>query len=103
MDTSRPAKMDVNGKVEEIKRFMPETYKSIQAKAAKIGNVAYELVRRGLRGEANCFYAFEQARVVGTPFNMPDVTADVALCIVEFGCAYVCMFGPAKEVADGTH
>jgi hypothetical protein len=99
MDTSGTTKMDVNGKINEIKRYMPETYQSIQAKAAKIGNQAYELVRRGLRGEANCFYAFEGARVVGTPFNMPDITADIALLMVEFGCAYVCMFGPAKETA----
>ena len=103
MDTSGTAKIDVSDKVDEIKRYMPETYKSIQAKAEKIGNLAYEMVRRGLRGEVNCFYAFEHARVVGTPFVMPDITADLALLMVEFGCAHVCMFGAAKGVADGAH
>jgi hypothetical protein len=103
MDTSGTAKMDVSGKIDEIKRFMPDTYRSIQAKAAKIGKAAYELVRRGLRGEANCFYAFERARVVGTPFDLPAITADVALCVVEFGCAHVCMFGASKGAADGAH
>ena len=69
MDT-RTAKVDVAAKIEEIKRYMPETYKSIQAKTAKIGNEAFVLVRRGLRGEVDCFYAFEGGRVVGTPFAL---------------------------------
>lgn len=103
MDSLKTAKIDVSGKIDEIKRYMPETYKSIQAKAEKIGNLAYELVRRGLRGEVNCFYAFEQARVVGTPFAMADITSDIALLMVEFGCAHVCMFGVAKGAADGAH
>jgi len=54
MDT-QPPKIDVTAKIEEIKRFMPETYKSIQAKSQEIGNEAFVLVRKGLRGEANCF------------------------------------------------
>lgn len=98
MDTSVAAKVDVNGKIDEIKRFMPETYKSIQAKAGKIGRPACELVRRGLKGEANCFYAFEGGRVVGTPFNMPQITADIALLMVEFGAAMCCIW-QAKEEA----
>ena len=40
MDT-RTAKIDVGAKIEEIKRFMPETYKSIQAKSKEIGNEAF--------------------------------------------------------------
>jgi hypothetical protein len=102
MDTGT-AKVDVSGKIDEIKRHMPETYKSIRAKAAVIGNVAYELVRRGLRGEANCFYAFESARVVGTPFNLASINADVALYMVEFGCAHVCIFATPEGPTDGTH
>ncbi|MFZ3141159.1 hypothetical protein [Polaromonas sp.] len=91
MDT-RTAKVDVSRQIEEIKQLMPETYKSIREKSVEIGNVAFELVRKGLRGEANCFYAFEAGRVVGTPFNMPAITADLALYMVEFGCGFVCMF-----------
>lgn len=75
MDT-RTAKEDVNAKIEEIKQFMPETYKAIRAKSVEIGNVAFELVRKGLRGEANCFYAFEGGRVVGTPVR-PSAMAGV--------------------------
>lgn len=89
---SKESKLDVTDKIDEIKRFMPETYKSIQAKAAEVGNVAYEVVRRGLRGEANCFYAFEGGRVVGTPFSAGPLTAEVAAAMVTFGCAFVCIF-----------
>ena len=49
----------------EIKARMPETYKAILAKAAEIGNSAFSLVRRGLRGEPNCFYAMENGHVKG--------------------------------------
>ena len=91
MDT-RTAKVDVTGKIEEIKQFMPETYKAIKDKAADIGNVAFELVRRGLRGESNCFYAFEGGRVVGTPFAAGPIPDHVARMMVEFGCAFVCIF-----------
>ena len=94
------AKMDVTGKIEEIKQFMPETYKSIRAKSAEIGNVAFELVRKGLRGEANCFYAFEAGRVVGTPFATGPLPDSVARLMVEFGCAFVCIFNaPEKQAA----
>lgn len=94
MDT-KEIKLDVSDKVNDIKRFMPETYKSIQAKAAVIGNLAYEQVRRGLRGEANCFYAFEGGRVVGTPYTL-EVQAEVAAAMVRWGCTYVCILNEAK-------
>ena len=94
MDT-KEKKIDVSDKITDIKRFMPETYKAIQAKAAIIGNLAYEQVRRGLRGEANCFYAFEGGRVVGTPYTM-DVQADVAASMVQWGCTYVCILNETR-------
>ena len=103
MDT-RTAKTDVTPLINEIKAYMPETYASIQAKAQVVGNVAYELVRRGLRGEANCFYAFERGRVVGTPFSLHEISRDVAQYMVTLGCAHVCIFATTEgEVANGTH
>ncbi|MEC5213304.1 hypothetical protein RCH06_001850 [Polaromonas sp. CG_9.5] len=91
MDT-QTAKVDVSAKIVEIQTYMPETYKAIKAKAAEIGNVAFELVRRGLRGETNCFYAFEGGRVVGTPFATGPLPDHVAKLMVEFGCSFVCIF-----------
>ena len=103
MDT-RTAKVDVPALIDEIKQFMPETYKSIKTKADTIGNDAYVLVRRGLRGEPNCFYAFERGRVMGTPFNLVEVQRDIAQYMVTFGCSHVCVFAMVdKEVAHGTH
>ena len=94
---TRPQKIDVQAKIEEIKGAMPETYASIQAKAKEIGNEAYVLVRKGLRGEANCFYAFEKGRVVGTPFNLVEVTRDIAQYMVTFGCAHVCIWAAIEK------
>lgn len=91
MDT-RTANVDVSAKIEEIKRFMPNTYKSIQAKAASIGNDAYVYVRRGLRGEINCFYAFEAGRVMGTPFELIDIARDVAQLMVTQGIDHMCIW-----------
>jgi hypothetical protein len=84
MDT-RSQKIDVQAQIEDIKRFMPE---------------AYVLVRKGLRGEANCFYAFERGRVVGTPFNLVEVTRDIAQYMVTFGCAHVCIWAQATVHCD---
>lgn len=103
MDTGT-AKVDVAALIDEIKAYMPETYKSIQAKAKEVGNDAYVLVRRGLRGEANCFYAFERGRVMGTPFTLTEVARDVAQYMVTFGCAHVCIFAVVqKESINGAN
>ena len=89
--------MTIEQQIAEIKAHMPEVYKSIQAKAAEIGKPAFGLVRRGLRGEANCFYAFEAGRVVGTPFTLTEVMRDVAQYMVTFGCSHVCIFAIAQK------
>ena len=100
MDT-RTTKVDVAALIEDIKRFMPETYKSIQERAYLIGNEAYVLVRKGLRGEPNCFYAFERGRVVGTPFALTQVTDYIARNMVTFGCTYVCIWPMAETQQSG--
>lgn len=97
----------VEDQIAEIKRNMPETYKAIQDKSQTIGKSAYSLVRKGLRGEPNCFYAFERGRVVGTPFALPDVTNYIAGKMVQFGVAYVCIWPMASTdqtgAVNGTH
>lgn len=81
-----------------IKTAMPLTYRSIQNKAAQFGNDVYRLVRLGIRGQANCFWAMEGGRVVGTPFaSTHPVAAVAAQGLVQFGCAHVCIVAePAK-------
>lgn len=101
MDT-RTANDSVEAQIATIKAQMPETYKSIQAKSQEIGKQAFSLVRRGLRGEPNCFYAFERGVVVGTPFNLLEVNRDIAQYMVTFGCTYVCIF-QMVEATNGTH
>ncbi|WP_287917821.1 hypothetical protein [Comamonas sp.] len=71
---------------------MPQTYESIQRKAAQLGNGVYSMVRRGILGRANCFWAVEGGQVMGTPFESKHpVMAVVAQGLVEFGCAHVCI------------
>lgn len=112
MDTTETAAMksseEVAALIEVIKERMPDTYANIKLKAASIGKPAYEYVRRGLRGEANCFYAFENFKVVGTPFNLEHEDAlPVALYMVQFGSTFCCIYGDRlkkkAEVAHGTH
>ena len=88
MDTQTPAKADVSGMINEIKDYMPAVYAAIKARAAVVGNGAFELVRRGLRGEPGCFWALEGGRVVGTPFYGHPVMTEVGKALVEFGCVY---------------
>lgn len=82
---------------------MPETYKAIveRAKDTDLGRQAYALVRRGLRGEPNCFYAIEAGRVVGTPFNVQDVNAELARYMVQFGCSFLIMWEPGTVAQAG--
>lgn len=94
--------MTIEQQIADIKAHMPEVYKSIQAKAADIGKPAFALVRRGLRGEANCFYAFERGRVVGTPFNQTDVMAEVAKYMVQFGCTHIVVWAGEGDPPIGT-
>lgn len=96
MDRRTPAQVDAD--VALIKTHMPQTYKAIQAKAAEMKAGTFALVRRGLAGEPNCFYAFEGGRVVGTKFDMPDVTDEVARLVLQFGCRHLCMW--AAPVSD---
>lgn len=103
MDTSGTAKKDVAPMIAIIKGHMPETYQAIQAKAAEVGDVAYELVRRGLRGEANCFYAFEAGRIMGTPFDVADISRDIAQLMVQFSPVRVCIWAQPTKVSDGAH
>lgn len=76
---------DVDETLTLIKRQMPDTYVSIRQKAKEVGNVAFSLVRRGIRGEANCFWACERGYVVGAPFRESESTADFARFMVQFG------------------
>ena len=88
----------VDQQIADIKAHMPETYKAIQAKATEIGKPAFALVRRGLRGEANCFYAFERGHVVGTPFSLADITRDIAQYMVTFGVSHVCVWAAPSDL-----
>jgi hypothetical protein len=101
MDTTA-AKLKVESEIDEIKRFMPETYLSIQAKAREVGNQAYEWVRRGLRGEPNYFYAMEGGRVKGEPFNRSDIMPEISKYMVQFGCSHIVVWA-SEGVIDGTH
>lgn len=92
--------MTVEEQIADIKAHMPETYKSIQAKAKAIGKPAFALVRRGLRGEADCFYAFEAGRVVGTRFHKSDAMPTTAYYMVAFGVSSVVIWWDATVEAS---
>lgn len=101
MDT-RATPEQVAESIAIIKSRMPQTYRGIQEKSKEIGNQVYQLVRRGLAGEPNCFWAMEGGYVMGTPFNLVDVQRDVAWAMAAFGCAHACIF-PMKGIGDGAH
>lgn len=90
MDTGT-AVLDVSEKLAEIKQHMPGMYQAIRDRASKDGNLVFELVRRGLRGEKNCFYGWEGGRVVGTRFDTVDADYHLALGMIQFGPAMVCL------------
>ena len=87
----------IEQRIAELKDHMPETYKSIQAKAALIGREAFALVRRGLAGQPCCFWAMERGRVMGTPFAGHPIEADVALAMVQFGCGFAVVWAETPK------
>lgn len=97
--------VDVQARLNEIKAHMPQTYKAIQAKAAEPGSRAYRLVREGVQGTPNSFYAIERGWVQGTPFNLPGVSDELARVILQFGCTFLIMWAPSaqKGAADGAN
>lgn len=90
----------VEQQIANIKANMPQVYAAIQAKALAVGKGAFAFVRRGLRGEANCFYAFERGHVVGTPFNLVDIMQPVAYYMVGFGCSHVVIWWDEAVTPD---
>lgn len=96
MDT-RTAKQDVGEQLAIIKQHMPNTYKDIQEKQVRAGGGVNQLVRRGVQGEPNCFWAMERGYVVGTPFSMPHIQQDVAWAMAGFSCAHACIYGFTGE------
>jgi hypothetical protein len=109
MDT-RTAKQDAGEQLAIIKQHMPATYKDIQDKQARLNGGVNQLVRRGVSGEPNCFWAMERGYVVGTPFSLPDIQQDVAWAMAGFSCAHACIYGfsqaqldALREAGNGTH
>lgn len=77
------SKQEIEAAIATIKNKMPQTYAAIHERAKKSGNQVFGWVRRGIGGEANCFWACENGHVVGTPFSA-FISADVAQLIVQF-------------------
>lgn len=86
----------VVGQLAFIKQQMPLTYQAIQRKAAEHGNGVFGLVRRGIKGQPNCFWAAERNHTVGTPFMGLANAGQLADTIRQFGCAHVCMVADLK-------
>jgi hypothetical protein len=112
MDTSQTrSSAQVDAQLDVIKRQMPETYTAINAKASEIGREAFRFVRQGVGGQPNRFYAVEAGQVVGTPFDLPGVSDEIARLTVQFGISFLIMWAPEAQqlpridgegVTDGT-
>ena len=93
---------EVAAALEEIKRFMPETYAAIQSKAATHGSQVYAMACGGPAREVNQWYAMERGRVMGTPFDLPQVTDSLARHIVQFGCSVLVMWSPELAAVEAS-
>ncbi len=101
--TANRSKEDVEQDLHTIRTRMPKLYEAIKERA-KVQPEVYALVRRGLRGEVNCFYAMEAGHVMGAPFagerwaTVADVLREQAL---QFGFGFVVMWGDAPAADQG--
>lgn len=76
--------VNVDDQLALIRREMPVTYAAIKAWAGLVGNKAYEMVKRGLRGEYRCFFALEAGHCVGVDWSCAD-DAETAEYRCRFG------------------
>jgi len=97
MDTRAKQPSEVDAQLEQIKRHMPMTYAAISDKAKAIGPAAFRFVRQGVAGQPSRFYAVEAGRVVGTPFDLPGVSDEVARIVVQFGVSFLIMWAPEAQ------
>lgn len=95
-------KAEEDRQIKLIKDRMPKVYKAIKEKADELGNDAYALVRRGIRGERGCFFASEADLKVGTYWHT-ELQTDVAKLVERFGMTYVCMWPDAPREPNGPH
>jgi hypothetical protein len=90
--------LTANRSKEDVEQDLPKLYTAIKDRAVVQPDV-YAMVRRGLRGEANQFYAMEAGHVMGTPFSgdrwakVTDVLRQTAL---QFGFGFVVMWGDSN-------
>jgi hypothetical protein len=93
----------VEEQIASIKAHMPQVYDAIKAMAAEKGKATFGFVRRGLKGEPNCFYANERGHVMGSPFNQVEATVDIACCMVRFGVSHFVIWSHELVMADSQH
>lgn len=86
-----------------LKELMPKVASMVAERRRDWGDAhVTDAVNRGMKGEANCFYAFEAGRIVGTPF-VGDVNFDhlAKVSAMLQGSAFMVMREPKPAQAGG--
>jgi hypothetical protein len=77
-----------------LKEMMPMVAELVRRQRLEHGDAwVTEMVNRGMRGEAGCFYAFERGRVVGTPFHPAFYMEELAKTTASIGGVFMVMRG----------
>lgn len=84
---------------QRIKTLMPEVYKTICRYAEKDSNV-WRIVRLGLIGRPDQFWACEAGHVAGAPFTQFKRAVEVSRLMARFGCAHVCMIAGHGDLGE---
>lgn len=87
--------------LQDIKTKMPVTYRYITDTAARIGKAAYAQVRRGCKGQENCFFAFENGLVKGCGVNDRATMMTVVEMMVTVGVKQGCVLVEPAEAKAG--
>jgi hypothetical protein len=109
---NNPSVEEMRARLQHIKDHMPQTYELICAKAVDMGDEVWGMVRRGVRGVPNEFWAMEAGHFAGTPFDLKKVQDEIAWGMVNFGDTFAVVFNlqidrPAQQARaggnDGAH
>ena len=95
------SKEDVLADQATIKAKMPKTYAYITETVKRVGPEAFKNVNRGLYGEPNRFFAFENGISMGTVFTEAGVLQEIITQMMRHGAQYFCvLLEPAKMEAN---
>lgn len=87
----------------DLRQLMPKVAEIVNEKRTELGKgYVNAMIKRGMAGEPNCFYACEGGRIIGTPFSIDKAFDQFQLSGMALkGAAFVAIQTPSGKLGAG--